>query len=166
MVRQEHQHPHPVSRLMGVAGPGNNRPRVGTRPTAEEDLRGLRALHRRLPNWRDSRPIRGGQYPLHLLPDDREPGGHTIRDAAAHSGLGIRLRHLPGRLPRQPQGIRGPSADSNSRSGWPLRGIRFGGVAGSIGRGVSQPVPGHLDHAGKTGRAAEERLCCAGKQPG
>ena len=44
------------------------------------------------------------QRPLHLLPDHREPGPHPRKPEAADAGLGLRLRHLPGGMSRQPKG--------------------------------------------------------------
>ena len=104
LVRQEHQHIDAQPRFLGVFGPSDNRPGPGGRPSAEKDLRELRPLHRRLPHRGHRGPLRGRQLPVHLLSDHREPGPDSPGTASPHARLDFRLRHLPGRLPGQPQG--------------------------------------------------------------
>ena len=77
-------------------------------------------LYRRLPHRRHNRPLRRGQRPLHLLPDHREPGCDSLGDEAADRRLGLWMRHLPGRVPGQPQVGPASSAHPHGRSCGPI----------------------------------------------
>ena len=103
LVRQEHQHPHPHPRLLGIPRPGHNRPRSETRSPAQENLRPVHPLHPCLPHRRHHRPLRHRQPQVHILPHHRTSRPNSARTAPPDGRLGIRLRPMPGSLPRQPQ---------------------------------------------------------------
>ena len=77
-------------------------------PHVDESLRNLHALPRRLPDGRLRRSISARRPPLHQLLDDRAQRSDRRRTARRASWLGVRLRHLPGRLSLESQGPAGP----------------------------------------------------------
>ena len=91
------------------------------RRAARRHVRQLHGLPRRLPDAGPRRALRARRHALHQLPDDRgegrDPGG-------APRGRGpprLRLRHLPGRVPVEPQAApaRRRGASSRGRAPWP-----------------------------------------------
>ena len=82
-----------------------------TTPHRRRSLRNLHPLPGRLPDRGVRLCLSARRPPLHQLLDDRAQGTDRRGDRRRASWLGIRLRHLPGRLPLEPQGAR--------RVGWP-----------------------------------------------
>ena len=153
---------------MDLPGSGDNRLGLGTRPAVEKDMRFLRSVHRRLPHRSHCCSLRHRQHPLHLLSDHREPGADSPGASSKDAGLGLRLRHLPRCLPREPErsccgllrlGTRCQRRDSGRKVGHvgPCR------SAAAYRGGVSTKVPGHTDTKSQTRGVAEKRMCGPGK---
>ena len=125
----------PQPRLMDIPGPDNNRSRLGAGRAQQEDLRRVRPVHRRVPHRGDCRSLCHRNARCISYQTSRT-GADTARTQAANAGLGIRLRHLPGRMSGEPQGrarrfaIMGPGA------------FRRGPLMGQqrTGQGPSRPV--------------------------
>ena len=102
LLRQEHTPHHAPARVLGRARHARHRPRDRAEPAARARLRLVPPLRRRLPDRSARRPRRArlDQVPLLLEPGARpDPGGLP----RAAGGSGLRLRHLPGRLPVEPR---------------------------------------------------------------
>ena len=90
--------------VMGLPWSSDYRPGTGGRCAAAKVLRFMRALHRRLPDGGHRCSLCYRQLALHLIPHHREPRADPPRAPPADAGLGVRLRHLPGRMPGKPEG--------------------------------------------------------------
>ena len=103
LLRQEHDADHPRARLVGRARNARHRRRDRGDAAARSRLRPLPALHRRLPDGCARRAGRARREPLPLVLDagSRAGAGGVPRGARR---IGVRLRHLPGRLPVEPRG--------------------------------------------------------------
>ncbi len=98
LLRQEHDADHARARLLGRARHARHRCRDRGDRAARPRLRPLPALHRRLPDRCARRAGRARRKPLPLVLDAgaRRRAGGVPRRSGRH---GLRLRHLPGRLP-------------------------------------------------------------------
>ena len=102
LLRQEHAADHAAPRLVGRARHARHRRRARADAAARRRLRRVPPLHRRLPDGRArrARDARRDEVPLLLDAGARgDPGG--LPRASRRAGL--RLRHLPGRLPVEPR---------------------------------------------------------------
>ena len=70
---------------------------------ARGHVRQLHRLPRRLPDAGVPGALRARRHALHQLPDDRAEGRDSIGAARRHGPSRVRLRHLPGRVPVEPQ---------------------------------------------------------------
>ena len=102
LLRQEHDADHAPLRLVGRARNARHRRRARADAAARARLRLVHALHRGLPDRRARRARRARRDALPLVLDagaGADPGG--VPRGARRPGL--RLRHLPGRLPVEPR---------------------------------------------------------------
>ena len=109
LLRQEHDADHAPPRSWVVLGTLVTD--VEIEPSRRSSgLRRVHALHRRVPDRRARRARRARRHALPLVLDAgarADPGG--LPRGARRQGL--RLRHLPGRLPVEPRGREAPRAD-------------------------------------------------------
>ena len=82
-----------------------------------QPLRDLYPLPRRLPHRRIRRPLPARCSPMHQLLDDRAQGADSRPGGQSSRGLGLRLRHLPGRLSVEPQGSARSRAGTGGAAG-------------------------------------------------
>ena len=160
LVRQERQHPQSHLRFLAPSGPDHHRPAADCGRPSRQDLRPMLPLHARVSHRRHRRPLRRRQSPLHQLPDHRAQGRNTHRIPRGDGQLGLRMRHLPGSLPGQPQG--------QSHRGPQLRPHRPflcgpGRTPRDDGRAVPATLRRHPDHARQARRHAAQRLRRPGK---
>ena len=101
LLRQEHDADHARARLVGRARHARHRRRDRGDAAARSRLRPLPPLHRRLPDRcaRRARRARRESLPLVL---DAGPGPGAGGVPRGARGIGLRLRHLPGRLSVEP----------------------------------------------------------------
>ena len=121
-------------------------------------VRQVHALHGRVPHAGVPEAGSRGRPPLHLLPDDREQGGHPRGTACGDRQPGLRLRHLPGCLPVEPLREGGEEHD-------PVLEGRHRGYPHSRAPGdgpweVCRGLPGNADQAGEAGGPHSKRLHC------
>ena len=115
LLRQEHDADHAGARLLGRARDARHRRRDRDDAAARPRLRPLHALHRRVPDGRARRAwsARRESVPVVLDAGSDRGAGEVPRGARR---VGLRLRHLPGRVPVE-QGYReAPGRRSSSRS--------------------------------------------------
>ena len=102
LLRQEHAADHAAARLLGRPGDARHRRRARADAAARPRLRRLPALHRRVP---DGCARRAGHARRDALPLVLDAGGRADPRGlpCAPRRAGVRLRHLPGRLPVEPR---------------------------------------------------------------
>ena len=102
LLRQEHDADHAAARLVGRARHARHRGRARADAAARRRLRLVHALHRRLPDGRARRAGDARRDPLPLVLDaGARADPRDVPCGARRAGL--RLRHLPGRLPLEPR---------------------------------------------------------------
>ncbi len=101
LLRQEHDVDHPRARLLGRARDARHRRRDRGDAAARARLRPLPALHRRVPHRRSRRAGRARRESVPLVLDAGTGAAAGALPGGAR-GVGLRLRHLPGRLPLEP----------------------------------------------------------------
>src|SRR3954452_560603 len=158
LLREEHDADHAAARLVGRARHSRHGRRARSKPDAAGRLRRLHDLHRRMP---DLRPRRGWDARRDEVPVVLDAG--SAGDRGELSGrarrAGIRVRHLPGRLPLEPRrreaaGRRG-AVDGRSdrprrvaRGGWQSAGRRLRTAL----RPAERPALAATERAGRTGQ--------------
>ena len=100
---QEHLPAPPRARLLVLPRRDRDRPRPARRRAARRHVRHLHRLPRRLPDRGLPRAVRARRHALHQLPDDRGEGRDPGGAARGRGPPRLRLRHLPGRVPVEPQ---------------------------------------------------------------
>ena len=102
LLRQEHAADHAAPRIVGRARDARHGRRARADAAARPRLRRVPALHRRLP---DRRARRAGDARLDALPLLLDAGGRADARGVSRRARrpGLRLRHLPGRLPVEPR---------------------------------------------------------------
>ena len=79
---------------------------LAARRAAHRHVRKLHRLPRRLPHRRLARALRPRRHALHQLPDHRGEGRHPGGAPRGRGPPRLRLRHLPGRVPVEPEAAR------------------------------------------------------------
>ncbi len=103
---EEHLPPASRPRLLVLPGRDRDRPRSPARRAASGHVRELHRLPGRLSHRRAARALHARRHALHQLPDHRGEGAHPGGSARGSGPSRLRLRHLPGRLPLEPQAAR------------------------------------------------------------
>src|SRR4051794_11131965 len=102
LLRQEHDADHPAARVVGRARHARHRPRARSDPGSSRRLRQLHDLHRCVPDGgaRRARDARRDEVPVVL---DAGSAGDPRELSLRARCTGLRVRHLPGRLPLEPR---------------------------------------------------------------
>ena len=161
VLRQEHDDDHAAPRLVGRARHTGDGRGARADAAARHRLRRVPHLHRRLP---DRRARRAGRARLDEVPVvlDAGAGGGAGALSRRARGAGLRLRHLPGRLPLEPRRAAAPGR----RRGGSRRACRPGSLARggrSFPRGGVRPP---LRSAQRPALAAPERAVALGNTGG
>ena len=116
VLRQEHDADHPHPRVLGRARNTRQRSRARVDAGARHRLWGLQDLYRRVPDRRARRAghARRDEMPLLL---DAGTHAHSRGVSRAARRTGVRLRHLPGRLPLEPRRGEAPGRPGADDSG-------------------------------------------------
>ena len=115
LLRQEHDADHAPPRLVGRARDARHRRRDRGEPAARPGLRRVPAVHRRVPDRRARRARDARRDALPLVLD--AGAGADTRGVPRGARLdGLRLRHLPGRLPLEPRRSRSAGAATSRRT--------------------------------------------------
>ena len=131
LLRQEHDADHAPPRLLGRARDARHRRRARADAAARHRLRRLPALHRRLPDRRARRAGDARRDPLPLVLDAGAARRARVVPRRARRA-GLRLRHLPGRLPVEPrrrEAPRPPRADRHAGTSTSARWLESDGAA-------------------------------------
>ncbi len=161
LLRQEHDADHTPPRLLGRAGDARDRRRAGAVAAARPRLRLVHALHRGLPDRR-ARRARGARCDQVPLVRDAVAGADPRGVPGRARGDGLRLRHLPGRVPVEPrrrEAARGRAAPRGRRAARLARRLARG-RPGRAPRPVSAPLraaPRRALPAAKRARRARQR---------
>ena len=102
LLRKEHDADHAAARLVGRPRDARHRCRDRAEPPSRARLRRVHALHRRLPDRRSRRARRARFDALPVLLDAGAGGDPRALSGGARRP-GLRLRHLPGRVPVEPR---------------------------------------------------------------